>query len=140
LLMFGVGLHFSPKNLLSVRTIVIPGAALQIATATLLGVALVWFLGWDLGAGIIFGVALSVGSTVVLTRALQNRHLMDTERGHIAMGWLVVQDLLTVVALVLLPPLTGLLKGGVNIEWGPLAVALALTFAKLAAFVAAMLL
>src|SRR5262245_1664720 len=69
LLMFGVGLHFSLKDLLSVRTVVIPGAVLQIATATLLGVALAWFLGWDLGAGIVFGVALSVGSTVVLTRA-----------------------------------------------------------------------
>jgi CPA2 family monovalent cation:H+ antiporter-2 len=139
LLMFGVGLHFSLKDLLSVRSVVIPGAIVQVAAATALGAGVALFLGWDLGAGIVFGLALSVGSTVVLTRALQNRHLVDTARGHIAVGWLVVQDLLTVVALVLLPALTGVLQGA-NFEWTALTTALSVTFGKLGAFVLVMVL
>ena len=105
LLMFGVGLHFSLKDLLSVRAIAIPGAIVQIAVATLLGMGLAWWLGWPLGAGLVFGLALSVASTVVLLRALQERRLLETERGRIAVGWLIVEDLAMVLTLVLLPAL-----------------------------------
>jgi CPA2 family monovalent cation:H+ antiporter-2 len=140
LLMFGVGLHFSLQDLLSVRSVVIPGAIVQIAVATALGVGVASYLGWDLGGAIVFGLALSVGSTVVLTRALQNRHLVDTGRGHVAIGWLVVQDLFTVVVLVLLPALTDALKGGANFEWAAVVIALGVTFGKLGTFVALMML
>src|ERR1700694_3574905 len=105
LLMFGVGLHFSLDDLLSVRAIAIPGALIQIVFVTLLGVSLAWMLGWTAGAGIVFGIALSVASTVVVLRALQERRLLDTERGRIAVGWLVVEDMVMVLVLVLLPPL-----------------------------------
>ena len=105
LLMFGVGLHFSLEDLLSVRAIAIPGAIVQIAVATLLGMALAWWLGWPMGAGLVFGLALSVASTVVLLRALQERRLVETERGRIAVGWLIVEDIAMVLALVLLPAL-----------------------------------
>ncbi len=111
LLMFGVGLHFSLRDLLSVRAIAIPGAIGQIAVATLLGMALAWVLGWGAGAGFVFGLTLSVASTVVLLRALQERRLLETERGRIAVGWLIVEDLVMILALVLLPPLAGLLGG-----------------------------
>jgi CPA2 family monovalent cation:H+ antiporter-2 len=111
LLMFGVGLHFSLRDLLSVRAIAIPGAIGQIAVATLLGMGLAWALGWPLGAGLVFGLTLSVASTVVLLRALQERRLLETERGRIAVGWLIVEDLFMVLTLVLLPPLSGLLGG-----------------------------
>src|SRR5215475_1514285 len=90
LLMFGVGLHFSLEDLLSVRAIAVPGAIVQIAIATVMGFGLALLLGWSVGAGIVFGLALSVASTVVLLRALQERHLMDTERGRLAVGWLIV--------------------------------------------------
>jgi CPA2 family monovalent cation:H+ antiporter-2 len=138
LLMFGVGLHFSPKDLLAVRRIAIPGALVQVALATTLGMGAAWLIGWPLGTGIVFGLALSVASTVVMTRTLQDRHLMEAERGRIAVGWLVMQDLITVLALVLLPPLANALKGG-SVDAGALAGALLLTFAKLGAFVALML-
>jgi CPA2 family monovalent cation:H+ antiporter-2 len=138
LLMFGVGLHFSPGDLMSVRAIALPGALLQVAIAATLGYGVAWLLGWPSGAGIVFGLALSVASTVVMMRALQERRLMDTTRGHIAVGWLVVQDLLTVLALVLLPPLSGLLRGGAAPNATALEIALALTFGKVALFVALM--
>jgi monovalent cation:H+ antiporter-2, CPA2 family len=109
LLMFGVGLHFSLHDLLSVRTIALPGAIAQIAVATLMGLGLAVFMGWTVGAGLVFGLALSVASTVVLLRAIQERRLMETERGRIAVGWLIVEDLAMVLALVLLPALAGLL-------------------------------
>ena len=112
--MFGVGLHFSLKDLLSVRAIAIPGAVVQIAVATLLGMALAHAFGWTFGAGLVFGLSLSVASTVVLLRALQERRLIETERGRIAVGWLIVEDIAMVVALVLLPPLAGVLKGQVG--------------------------
>src|SRR6185503_20174440 len=112
LLMFGVGLHFSPKDLMAGRRIAIPGAVLQVAIAASLGALVAAWLGWPLASGIVFGLALSIASTVVMMRTLQERRLMDTDRGRIAVGWLVVQDLLTVLALVLLPPLSGVLKGG----------------------------
>src|SRR5688572_6989368 len=111
LLMFGVGLHFSLKDLLSVRAIAIPGAVVQIAFATLLGMALAHLLGWTLVAGFVFGLALSVASTVVLLRAMQERRLIETERGRIAVGWLIVEDLAMVLALVLLPAAAGVLGG-----------------------------
>ena len=91
LLMFGVGLHFSLKDLLSVARIAVPGAIGQIAVATLMGMALGWALGWSHLAGFVFGLALSVASTVVLIRALQDRHILETRRGRIAVGWRVVQ-------------------------------------------------
>jgi CPA2 family monovalent cation:H+ antiporter-2 len=111
LLMFGVGLHFSLRDLLSVRAIAIPGAIGQISVATLLGMGLAWGLEWHWGAGFVFGLTLSVASTVVLLRALQERRLLETERGKIAVGWLIVEDLVMVLTLVLLPPLSGLLGG-----------------------------
>ena len=103
LLMFGVGLHFSLKDLLSVRFIAVPGALVQIAFATLLGWGLGTLLGWSIGGSLVFGLALSVASTVVLLKALQERRLVETERGKIAVGWLIVEDLAMVLALVLIP-------------------------------------
>ncbi|WP_112664074.1 YbaL family putative K(+) efflux transporter [Microvirga flavescens] len=138
LLMFGVGLHFSFKELLSVKAIAVPGAIAQIAVATLLGMGLAWLLGWSASAGLVFGLALSVASTVVLLRALQERRLVETERGHIAVGWLIVEDLAMVLTLVLLPAIADLLKGssGSGIA---LALPLMVTFGKVGAFVALML-
>ena len=149
LLMFGVGLHFSLKDLLSVRATAIPGAIGQIAIATLRGFGLAWWLDWSTGAGLVFGLALSVASTVVLLRALQERRLIETERGRIAIGWLIVEDLVMVLALVLLPALASALAGQGDVRSvDPVAArfglgvpgVLALTFAKIAAFVAVMLL
>ena len=137
LLMFGVGLHFSLKDLMSVRAIAIPGAIAQIVVATLFGMGLARLMGWPLGGELVFGLALSVASTVVLLRALQERRLLDTERGRIAVGWLIVEDLAMVLALVLLPALAGLLKGGGNVA--ALAWPLLITLGKVAAFVAFML-
>jgi CPA2 family monovalent cation:H+ antiporter-2 len=138
LLMFGVGLHFSMKDLMSVRAIAAPGAILQMAAVTVLGFGTAWLFDWPLASGLVFGLCLSVASTVVVLRALQDRRLMESERGRIAIGWLVVQDLLTVLALVVLPPLASAIKGG---DIQPLLVikALALTFGKLAVFAALML-
>jgi CPA2 family monovalent cation:H+ antiporter-2 len=140
LLMFGVGLHFSLSKLLSVRAIAIPGALIQIALATGLGLMLARFLGWEPGAGFVFGLALSVASTVVLLRALQERHLLETERGRIAVGWLIVEDLVMVLGLVLLPPLADALKSGTLAGAGEIALAVGVTVAKVAVFVALMLL
>ena len=107
LLMFGVGLHFSLKDLLSVRKIAVPGAILQIAVATALGMMLGLWLGWSIEGSAVFGLALSVASTVVLLRALQARDMVETEKGRIAVGWLIVEDLVMVLALVLLPAMFG---------------------------------
>jgi CPA2 family monovalent cation:H+ antiporter-2 len=111
LLMFGVGLHFSLDDLLAVRRIALPGALVQTTVATLLGMAVAAFWGWNLAAGLVFGLALSVASTVVLLRALESRGLLETVNGRIAVGWLVVEDLLMVLVLVLLPPLALWLGG-----------------------------
>lgn len=138
LLMFGVGLHFSLKELLSVRAIAIPGAVVQIASATLMGMGLAWLMGWTVGAGIVFGLALSVASTVVLLRALQERRLVETERGHIAVGWLIVEDLAMVLTLVLLPAIASALSQGTANGWD-IGQSLALTLGKVGAFVAIML-
>jgi CPA2 family monovalent cation:H+ antiporter-2 len=147
LLMFGVGLHFSLKDLLSVRAIAIPGAVAQIAVATLLGWGLAYSLGWSAGAGLVFGLALSVASTVVLLRALQERRLVQTEKGRIAVGWLIVEDLAMVLALVLLPPVGALLNvatDGVDtaaaaFQIRDLGEALAITIGKVGVFVVLML-
>jgi monovalent cation:H+ antiporter-2, CPA2 family len=139
LLMFGVGLHFSLKDLLSVRALAIPGAIGQIAIATLLGMALAYALGWTMGAGLVFGLALSVASTVVLLRALQERRLIETERGRIAVGWLIVEDIAMVLTLVMLPALAGILKGQPGAEWSTVVLPLAITLGKVVAFVALML-
>jgi CPA2 family monovalent cation:H+ antiporter-2 len=140
LLMFGVGLHFSLAKLLSVRAIAIPGAIIQIAIAIAMGMGLAALLGWDAGASFVFGLALSVASTVVLLRALADRHLLETERGHIAVGWLIVEDLAMVLALVLLPPLAGLLRGDTSGSSASIAFAIGVTVLKVAVFVALMLL
>jgi CPA2 family monovalent cation:H+ antiporter-2 len=137
LLMFGVGLHFSLKDLLSVRKIAIPGALAQMTVATVLGLGLATLMGWPLGGGLVFGLALSVASTVVLLRALQERRIVQTERGRIAVGWLIVEDLAMVVALVMLPALAGAMDGGGGgFGW---VVPVGLTVLKAAAFVAFML-
>ena len=138
LLMFGVGLHFSMKDLMSVKAIALPGAVVQITVATALGWGLARLLGWSNGAGIVFGLSLSVASTVVLLRALEERRLVETEKGRIAVGWLIVEDLAMVLALVLLPALAGLLKGessGAGDVW----TALFVTLSKVGAFIAVML-
>jgi CPA2 family monovalent cation:H+ antiporter-2 len=142
LLMFGVGLHFSLKDLLSLRKAVIPVVMAQIAISACLGVAIARFIGFPYGAGLVFGLALSVASTVVLTRALQDRRLLDTERGRLTMGWLIVQDFITVIALVMIPAFAGLLSAGdsaVGFSTSQLAETLALTFGKFGAFVVFML-
>lgn len=116
LLMFGVGLHFSMSDLLAVKRIAIPGAVVQMGLATLLGMGIGWLWGWGWGTGLIFGLSLSCASTVVLLKALETRNVLDSMNGRIAVGWLVVEDLATVLVLVLLPPLAGLLGGTVNAD------------------------
>ena len=139
LLMFGVGLHFTLEDLLSVRAIAIPGAIAQIASATVMGMGLAYLLGWSIGAGLVFGLALSVASTVELQRALPERRLVETERGRIAVGWLVVEDFVMILTLVLLPALAGILKGNPGAGASALIMPVLLTLAKVAAFVAVML-
>jgi CPA2 family monovalent cation:H+ antiporter-2 len=130
LLMFGVGLHFSFEDLLKVRRIAIPGAIAQIGVATLLGALAATFWGWDTGSGLVFGLALSVASTVVLIKALEQRGLLQTMNGRIAIGWLVIEDLVMVLALVLLPPLAGWLGGSEATATGAAGASLAVQFAK----------
>jgi CPA2 family monovalent cation:H+ antiporter-2 len=144
LLMFGVGLHFSIKDLLAVRGIAVPGAIAQITTATLIGAVMASFWGWDLVAGLTFGLALSVASTVVLLRALERQRKLETPEGRIAVGWLIVEDLAMVLALVLLPAVaaaTGVAPATADVT-SPTAtgqnlwLALSITLAKVALFVA----
>ena len=143
LLMFGVGIHFSLDDLLSVRRIALPGAAVQIAAATLLGAGVSHLWGWSWGSGIVFGLCLSVASTVVLLRALEDRGLLDSADGRIAVGWLVVEDLFTVLVLVLLPALSlalgGMPRPGAAAGEGGLVGTVALTLGKVSAFMALML-
>jgi CPA2 family monovalent cation:H+ antiporter-2 len=142
LLMFGVGLHFSLKDLLRVRAIAVPGAVVQMGVATALGLGLGLLMGWTVTAGLIFGLSLSVASTVVLLRALQERRLVQTERGTIAVGWLIVEVLAMVLALVMIPALAPAATGVPLPAMGPLPGwlgALVLTLGKVAAFVALML-
>jgi monovalent cation:H+ antiporter-2, CPA2 family len=140
LLMFGVGLHFSIKDLMSVRGIALPGAIAQIATATIIGMGLAHALGWSLGTGLVFGLSLSVASTVVLLRALEERNALQSSEGKIAVGWLIVEDLAMVLALVMLPALAEPLGGdasqldphtGSTNTW----IALGITLGKVALFV-----
>lgn len=134
LLMFGVGLHFSIKDLLAVKRVAVPGAVAQMALATVLGTGLGLMLGWSTGSAVLFGLALSVASTVVLLRALEERQLLDTRGGHIAVGWLIVEDLAMVVALVAVPVIAAdagdPAKLGTELLW---------TLAKVSAFVALMI-
>jgi CPA2 family monovalent cation:H+ antiporter-2 len=152
LLMFGVGLHFSLSDLLAVKAIAIPGALIQMVFVTALGFGLAHLLGWSSGAGLVFGLALSVASTVVVLRALQERRLVDTERGRIAVGWLIVEDLAMVLALVLIPAFADVMGGKAApqqtngselmrnwLDPQSLSGALGLTLVKVAAFVALML-
>ncbi len=142
LLMFGVGMHFSVRDLLAVRGVAVPGALAQIGAATALGILTTAVWGWSCGAGLVFGLALSVASTVVLLRALEARAAVDTPEGRITVGWLIVEDLVMVVALVLLPalaPSLGASDGGVTPSAGDLLITLALTLGKVALFVALML-
>jgi len=139
LLMFGVGLHFSLRDLLDVKKIALPGAVLQIAVATGMGIGLAYMWDWSLGGGLVFGLALSVASTVVLLRALESLGILDSMNGRIAVGWLVVEDLVTVLVLVLLPALAGPLggkgAGGDTSLW----LALGKTLLQVGAFIAFML-
>ena len=144
LLMFGVGLHFSLQDLMAVRRIAVPGAIVQIAVATVLGLAVAMFWGWSLGGALVFGLCLSVASTVVLLRALEAKGLLKSINGQIAVGWLVVEDLVMVLVLVLLPALAGLLG---SVGQAPAEAAttsdiwetVGLTLAKVTAFIVLML-
>ena len=144
LLMFGVGLHFSLDDLLAVRQIALPGAIVQIVVATLLGIGVSTLWGWNFAGGVVFGLALSVASTVVLLRALENRAMLETVNGRIAVGWLVVEDLVMVLVLVLLPPLALTLDGQpeghiFNAGERNLSATIALTLGRVAIFIALML-
>jgi monovalent cation:H+ antiporter-2, CPA2 family len=151
LLMFGVGLHFSFRELAAVQRIAVPGALGQMTVATLAGMGLGWLLGWGLGGGLLFGLALSVASTVVLLRALEERGLLETEQGRVAVGWLVVEDLVMVLALVMVPAVAGLLGGETQpldaetaevarMGFGTIGATMLVTLVKVSAFVAIMLL
>jgi CPA2 family monovalent cation:H+ antiporter-2 len=141
LLMFGVGLHFSPNDLLAVKRIAVPGAVAQMGAATLLGTFMAWWWGWRFGSALILGLSLSCASTVVLLKSLEARNLLDTMNGRIAVGWLVVQDLATVLVLVLLPPLADVL-GGATVHAAdakPLWATIGQTLLQVSAFIALML-
>ena len=142
LLMFGVGIHFSAADLLAVRRIAVPGAVVQIVLATVLGTGVSRLLGWSWGSGVVFGLCLSVASTVVLLRAMEDRGLLETVDGRIAVGWLIVEDLATVLVLVLLPALAVSLGGAGGAVAGnatqSIGVTIAITLAKVTAFVVLM--
>ncbi len=142
LLMFGVGLHFSLDDLMAVKRIAVPGAVVQMGLATLLGMAVAWGWGWSWGSGLIFGLSLSCASTVVLLKALESRGVIESMNGRIAVGWLVVEDLATVLVLVLLPPLAGVLGGSAATDAAtatPLWITIGQTLLQVAAFLALML-
>ena len=144
-LMFGVGMHFSISDLLAVKRIAIPGAILQTTAATLVGIGLSTLWGWKLGSGLVFGLCLSVASTVVLLRALESHGLLNSVNGRIAVGWLVVQDLVMVIVLVLLPPMAVMLGGespkvhGAELPLNNLWLTVGITLAKVCTFIALML-
>ena len=139
LLMFGVGLHFSLRDLLDVKNVAVPGAIAQIAFVTAIGTGFGLLLGWAPMGAVVFGLSLSVASTVVVMRALEDRRLLDTRRGRIAIGWLIVEDLAMVLALVLLPAIAGALGAGEKVGAWSIAGALGWTLLKVAAFVVFML-
>jgi CPA2 family monovalent cation:H+ antiporter-2 len=141
LLMFGVGLHFSIKDLMSVKAIALPGAVAQIATATTIGLGMAHWWGWSVGQGLVFGLSLSVASTVVLLRALEERNALQSSEGKIAVGWLIVEDLAMVLALVMLPALAETMGGDTSSVHAPGAsdntlLTLLITLGKVALFVA----
>lgn len=141
-LMFGVGMHFSLKDLMQVRRIALPGAVLQISVATLLGVGVTMLWGWSFGSALVFGLSLSCASTVVLLKALGDRGLLDSVNGKIAVGWLLVEDLVMVLALVLLPATAVLLGGEALAGTDPnqnIWATLGITLLKVAGFIAFML-
>jgi monovalent cation:H+ antiporter-2, CPA2 family len=144
LMMFGVGLHFSLEDLMAVRRVAVPGAVVQIAVATAIGAATALGWGWSIGGSLVFGLALSVASTVVLLRTLEARRVLESVNGRIAVGWLVVEDLVVALILVLLPSLAAVLGVRPDADGpsaaGGVAGTLALTVGKVAAFVALMLL
>src|SRR5262245_29967677 len=146
LLMFGVGLHFSAGDLMAVRRVAIPGAIAQILIATIIGTCMATFWGWSLGAGLVLGLSLSVASTVVLLKALEDRNAVATPNGRIAIGWLIVEDLVMIVTLVLLPALAEILGGRSSGAPHPagghlgLLASLGLTLLKVISFVALVLL
>jgi CPA2 family monovalent cation:H+ antiporter-2 len=139
LLMFGVGLHFSIHDLLAVKRIALPGAILQMAIATLMGMWLAHLWGWSIGEGLIFGLALSCASTVVLLKALEARGFLDSMNGKIAVGWLVVEDIITVLVLVLMPPLAFILGGTSPNTSSSLIYTLSITVLQVTGFIALML-
>jgi monovalent cation:H+ antiporter-2, CPA2 family len=140
LLMFGVGLHFSVNDLMSVRKIALPGAIVQMLVATLLGVAVSSIWGWSLGAGLVFGLSLSVASTVVLLKALESQEIAESANGRIAIGWLVVEDLAMVLVLVLLPVLAPSLGGtAVTVTTQSTLTTVLITLAQVGGFIAFML-
>ncbi|WP_312318126.1 YbaL family putative K(+) efflux transporter [Stenotrophomonas sp.] len=142
LLMFGVGLHFSLKDLMAVKAIAIPGAIGQILVATLLGWGLAWLMGWEMLHGIVFGFSLATASTVVLLRAMEERRLLETQRGKIAVGWLIVEDLACVLALVMMPVLAGVFGPDAANQThtvGSVLASIGWTFVQLGLFVAVML-
>jgi CPA2 family monovalent cation:H+ antiporter-2 len=139
LLMFGVGLHFSLDDLLSVRRIALPGALVQIAVATAMGMGMAEWLGWDFGTGVVFGLALSVASTVVLLKALERLNAVDSLDGRIAVGWLVVEDMVMVLVLVLLPALAPWLSGEGEMQPSKLVWSVAVTLGQVGLFVGLML-
>jgi CPA2 family monovalent cation:H+ antiporter-2 len=137
LMMFGVGLHFKWKDLISVRQIAIPGAIGQTLAAAVSASVLIHFIGWSWEAGVIIGLSVGVASTVVLVRVLSDQQLLDTRQGHIAIGWLIVEDILTVIVLILLPTIVALLKG-TYVSAQEIAFTLALTALKLLVLAAVM--
>ncbi|MDY0954699.1 MAG: YbaL family putative K(+) efflux transporter [Stenotrophomonas rhizophila] len=142
LLMFGVGLHFSLKDLMAVKAIAIPGAIGQILVATLLGWGLAALMGWPVIHGVVFGFALATASTVVLLRAMEERRLLETQRGKIAVGWLIVEDLACVLALVMMPVLAGVFgpdSANETHTLGSVLASIGWTFVQLGLFVAVML-
>lgn len=138
LLMFGVGLHFSFKDLLAVKSIAVPGAIVQLIFATLLGIGLSTLMGWHIASGIVFGLCLSTASTVVLLRALEQKQLIETKRGQIAIGWLIVEDIAMVLTLVILPAVIPILHQGTGNLW-LLVIELGLTLGKVMLFIIVML-
>jgi len=140
LLMFGVGLHFSVQDLMSVKRIALPGALAQMTLATLLGMLVAHYWGWSMGHGLVFGLSLSCASTVVLLKALESRRILESMNGKIAVGWLVVEDMVTVLVLVLMPALAGVLGGQGEVgNSGAIWEAIGVTLLEITGFVVVML-
>lgn len=139
LLMFGVGLHFSLKDLMAVKSIAIPGAVVQITVATLLGMGMAYVIGWPMITGLVFGLCLSTASTVVLLRALEERDLIESLRGRVAVGWLIVEDLAMVLTLVLLPPIVTMLSGSESLNFTDFLLEIAKTVGLVIMFIVIMI-